>query len=85
MSQFDHIIHHPPASFVEQATVAGMDAVSGQPVPHGICHEGAIFAQISAARMDIAIHQAKGRGGWPARGGNGADDVHAKAPSRNLA
>ncbi len=31
MSQFDHIIHHPPASFVEQATVAGMDAY------HALC------------------------------------------------
>ncbi len=31
MSQFDHIIHHPPASFVEQSTVAGMDAY------HALC------------------------------------------------
>ena len=31
MSQFDHIIHHPPATFVEQATVAGMDAY------HALC------------------------------------------------
>ncbi|MEY3517758.1 MAG: Acetyl-coenzyme synthetase [Pseudomonadota bacterium] len=31
MSQFDHIIHHPPKSFVEQATVAGMDAY------HALC------------------------------------------------
>jgi acetyl-CoA synthetase len=33
MSQFDHIIHHPPASFVEQATVAGMDAY------HALCKQ----------------------------------------------
>ena len=66
-------------------TVARMNAVSGQAVPRGIGHERAIFAQIRAARMDIAIHQAKRRSGWPTRGGDGADDVHAKAPSRNLA
>ena len=62
--------------------VACMNAISGQAMPRGIGHEGAIFAQIRAARMDIAIHQAKRCGSRPAWGGDGADDVHARAPSR---